>query len=437
MLYDAFCRIVQKHPSNIAQLVIVTTANTDDHNSKKYIFDGISQWQDYKISEKISSRYADNIYNKLHEKGHLNKLRSYGQNRKQIVNYVQIINDIVDVLYVSQEGRNFVQYYSHWLSSQNSDIYREAFALLSFFSRLNIHSIPIAMFSEIAQGISFDFSFDTFQSNYSEVIRLEDGTVRIRCGRLLNEVLHNQLGIDFMLNVIVNVAQMLAKNIHDREQTLKSEFYQKMLKTKVLLKTGFSREQILQVLNRINDDSKHLSYYWIQYGIVNRELTRYEEANNAFREAAGVRGHQSYQIQHAEAKNYMEWGIWEFSHNKSQAPYYFEQGRSQMADLITSAPHRYFAYSVHTYVDMVLRYYAEINEKLNINEARYISNQILTLLSSNKDGYSTAISKKFLNICMRDCPEIDLAPVQKLLDRPFSDTGIILDIDLLNEDIDL
>jgi hypothetical protein len=440
ILYDGIRNITKSCSPNVQKLVVVTTANTSDHNVKKYLFDNIPQWSEYYVTEKISHRYANNIYQKLSQKNHLNKLSAYGSSRQDIAKHIHSLNDIVDVLYVSQEGRGFYHYYAEWLKTRSKGIYQDAFTLLSFFSQIHLDRMPVVLFSEISQGISTHFDFATFQQEYCDVIRIQDGSIRIRCSRLLNKVLSNEVGIGSILMILANSAQIVGKNLQDQEVSVRSDLYQKLLKVKVLLDVGLSKHQVLQLMNQVKPLNKHLSYFWIQFGIINRDLEYFEEANNAFREAARVRGRPSYQIQHSEAKNYMEWGIWELHNHESQASFIFDQGKEKMMVLINEAPHRYFSYSVHTYIDMMLRYSNTSKIRLSEDEVQYISELMKSLLYSVRDDYSTSICRNFINIYRNDMKNDDITAIEFLLASRGTPHGMIdhtLDFDMLSDDIDV
>lgn len=437
ILYNDIRNILHRCPVSIKKLIFVTTANTEDHRSKRYFFDNIPQWLEYRISEKINNKFANNIYEKLTQRNHLNKLSTFGPSRLDIIAQIKNLNDIIDVLYLSQEGRGFLRVYSNWLRGQSAGVYRDAFSLLSFFSRINLETIPSVIFTEIVQNISNEFDFDVFVNLYNNVLRIQDGNIRVRCSRLLNRVLENNLGIECIMKVIIRASQMLARNIQDQELSLKSELYQKILKVKVLLSAGLSKDQVLQIINGVKDVSSHLSYFWIQYGIIYREMAQFEEANCAFREAIHVRGRESYHIQHSQAKNYMEWSIWELNHDAALAPYYFDQGRSQMLDLIEHASARYFSYSIHTYIDMSLRYYLKEDGKLPASEIEYISNLLIQMLSGKGDDYCIDICRKFINECIPSNDSVGLTMLKHRFEASHLDDSVAVpfaDIDMISSD---
>ena len=156
------------------------------------------------------------------------------------------------------------------------------------------------------------------------------------------------------------------------------------------------KDEVLQMLVEIENIAKPLSYYWIQRGIANRNLTLFEEANNSFEVAANIRDHKSYHIQHAQAKNYMEWGVWAVKNNKAYDEMYFEKGKEILSNLATSG-NLYFGYTIHTYTDMHLKYYNLKKMQIPKDALQFIENGLKMII--DRDNYSRPIIKKF-NDCL-------------------------------------
>ena len=168
--------------------------------------------------------------------------------------------------------------------------------------------------------------------------------------------------------------------------------------------------QILSLLEKLESAAHGLSYYWIQRGIVNRNLDNFEEANNSFEQATVVRGHQSYHIQHAQAKNYLAWGIWALKNSKEQVHFFF-RGKANLQKLINEASYKYLGYSIHTYADMLLRYYDLTSETPNKEELYFIQEQFKRLKIYSDDQYSGSIIKKLKDFCKKNNIDITGFPL--------------------------
>ena len=173
-----------------------------------------------------------------------------------------------------------------------------------------------------------------------------------------------------------------------------------MIKTKKLTQSKILQNDIiLKLLTHLEDSARHLSYYWIQIGIANRNLDRFEEANNAFNKAADVRGILSYNVEHAQAKNYMTWGLWNITNNGNDVNDFFTRGKETMQSLIENSPSQYFVYSVHSYTDMMLKYYKTTKTIPSISEANYMIKNLNKISEYNDDCYSSQILSNFKKFC--------------------------------------
>ena len=91
-----------------------------------------------------------------------------------------------------------------------------------------------------------------------------------------------------------------------------------------------------------------------------RRLSDFSNAENAFENAKAAHGKDNYQIAHARAKNNMEWGVWAIDHASTQASELFTVGANEMGKL--QLRWRYpdaICFSMHSYVDMSLKYYSK------------------------------------------------------------------------------
>lgn len=397
--YENLLHLINEKPDNLSKFIIITTASLNDFYSRKYVL--TSNVFRCPVSYKIDKKYAENIYYKLSEKNHLGKLYLYEDPRNpkdSICKYLMHINDIIEALYLSQEGRKFSDYFS-----QHIDLYKgtsnfETFKLLCLFSKLNINNINNAIFAELADCCHIQLDLKKFIADYGAFLKVDDvGNISIRCYRVIKDL--ECLNFDSLMrkNCIKNIATYYATLIQDREKSPRAEIFQKTIKTKQLIEQGIlGKDEVLQMLVEIENIAKPLSYYWIQRGIANRNLTLFEEANNSFEVAANIRDHKSYHIQHAQAKNYMEWGVWAVKNNKAYDEMYFEKGKEILSTLATSG-NLYFGYTIHTYTDMHLKYYNLKKMQIPKDALQFIENGLKMII--DRDNYSRPIIKKFNDYC--------------------------------------
>lgn len=145
---------------------------------------------------------------------------------------------------------------------------------------------------------------------------------------------------------------------------------------------------------------RHLSYYWIQRCIIYSKCEKFEDAANAIANAEAARRYRTYQIIHADAKNDMARGIWCIDHAPDEADKFFFRGTEKMFSLIEERG-KYRAalpFSVHTYVNMSIKYYCGCNVEPDIREwyrlCKAMSLSVNTLPA--QDRIFSRLVKKFI-----------------------------------------
>lgn len=396
--YSRVKNIMKKCPAQIGSFIFLCTAVTADHESKKYLLDECSTLEEVLITEKTKDiRMADAIYDKLQEKNHLNKLRLYGDTRKECIQYIKQVNDIIDVLYIAQEGRGFVEHFSEWINKKSTGEEREAFLYLNVLLRLGILTISRVAFLSLLTQCGIKIEMRTFLEDYGDAVRLTEDDLSLRCSRLLWDSAKGQLDNKTMLRQLASSARHISRNLREGDETIENAMFQKLIKANNLHRQlGIPYKAIVDMLLELEDDCKHLSYYWVQRGIANREIEKFEEANNAFSEAASIRNNTSFHVKHAQAKNYMQWGLWAITHQPSMATTLFFRGQEQMEGLIQDAPGRYYAYSVHTYIDMMLRFHQKSGISIDLDRLSLLLQKLLT---EHNDKLNPQITQKFLDVC--------------------------------------
>lgn len=401
--YSNLKYIIDNCPKSIKQLVFLVTANREEHQAKKYIFDRFINFEQHHISYEINNSYAQNIYDKLVEKSHLNNLLKYSDNARGIIKVIRNLNDIIEVLYVSQEGRKFSEHFAMWLDQKGQEyVYKKTFEVLCFLGELDIEEVPLQFLLRMIANMGIRMQFDNFKSIYGDYLICNSEYIKIRCLRIIKEQVLKNMTENDKCQIILYAANYCAPFIKERETTIYSRIFQMLIKVKKLSHGKIlSDNKILEVLEKLGNKAMHLSYYWIQVGIANRNLERFEEANNAFHKAADVRGIASYNVEHAQAKNYMAWGLWEIENHKSDSNNFFGRGKDMLRSLITDSPRQYFVYSVHSYTDMMLKYYKRTKSTPTQEEINYIIENLNEISNLEDDKYSSQILTDFRTFCLK------------------------------------
>lgn len=401
--YSNLKYIVENCPKNISHLIIIVTAEKEEHIVKRYIFDSVDWFEEHKISYKINNKFAHNIYGKLEQKNHLNNLLKYVDGKTKCIQYIKKLNDIIEVLFLVHEGRKFSAHFAAWVDQKGKNSVNEKlFQMLCFLGGLGINEVPLQFFMEIGSEIGFRVGFDNFIQEYGDYLILEKGYLRVRCLRIINQKVLCDITNQEKYQIILKAAGYYAPLLDDHRSSIPDKIFQMLIKVKTILREKIlSNDQILNLLIELEGKAKHLSYYWIQRGIANRNLDNFEEANNDFMQAVSVRGRVSYNIEHAQAKNYMAWGLWLLNHNVYDSLELFERGQEMLKNLIINSPRRYYVYSVHSYTDMMIKYFNIKNTIPSQDELDFIVHNLQEIKRAYEDDYSIQIVSLFNRYCKK------------------------------------
>ena len=135
--------------------------------------------------------------------------------------------------------------------------------------------------------------------------------------------------------------------------------------------------------------------YWLQLGIAEQLDTDYEKALNHFTQAEAI-GPNSYMVKNAIGKNYILQAINEDAIALSRE--LFDRGKELLMLLInTKEEFQVKAYSIHTYVTGLIRYYSSkkslIISSKEINEAQSLLDRMLE--KDKLDPLFNKVNKQF------------------------------------------
>ena len=96
---------------------------------------------------------------------------------------------------------------------------------------------------------------------------------------------------------------------------------------------------------------------------------------------------QSYQAHHALAKNLMERSLDLLEKGDGYAPYYMSEGEKEIKAIIeNSAFSRGLIYSLHTYMDMKMKYCQKTGTILSNDAIEYMVNHIIAIPRDTMDN---------------------------------------------------
>ncbi|MEG1567789.1 MAG: SIR2 family protein [Anaerovoracaceae bacterium] len=406
--YKYITRLSREVPTNISQLVIIVSDSLDNHNARKYLLKECPQVMSITIKENVQKYWATQIFNKLLEKARLGKyleLLPPKQNPKDkrsqetITQKMLEIDDIIDILYYTSNGRSFKAYYDEWLKDnyeKTSAMYLEA---LCFIGKLGVNWIPTQLIASLVPLNQANFNLNEFENRYREIITIQCGRLTIRRRRMI------QAGMKFEATFVTEAISSLILEILDLfseyERNEYYEIFQKVIRTKKLKKLGIPSENIYAILQRMESYCKEYSYFWIQYGIAAQMLEDYESATNHLNYAKHLQP-ESFSVKHALAKNLMEIGLYKFKHNQTGAENDFSKGKADMLELVVSKKHiDNYLYSVHTYVDLMLTYSNVNSCLLQISDYKTMQEHLTKIAAGSFDSHMKSVIDRYVQHCKK------------------------------------
>lgn len=399
--YKPIAILLKQYQDQFSKFFIIVTSNDLTKRQEDYVFSDIDSLKIY-LSETIDYAFSNNIYDKLDEKIQLGKLLSYADTRSGITKYMRQINDFIDVLYVAHRGKRFVDYFHDWVQSKDDNEQFPIFQAIALLTCLGVSEVSINQLPEIASAVEYhQFNYSKFMKDLGEFCIVEEGFLHLRCARLFNDTIIKDLSLEKKKKLIQVLANYLSKDIRENDYNRNSEMFKHLIRTSSLTKIiGMPPSEALQTLLTLRKQCKYLSYYWIQLGILYRNTNNYGEAENAFEYAKKAHKKLNYQIAHAMAKNYMEWGLWAITNSPTQAAHLFEEGSNSM--LLLLQQWRYpdaICFSAHSYIDMNIKYCIKTNQKPSDstwNTMIYCVQQYI----DNIKAPDLLLKKLFKNICI-------------------------------------
>ena len=118
----------------------------------------------------------------------------------------------------------------------------------------------------------------------------------------------------------------------------------------------------------------------------------------------------------------MQWGLWAADHQPSMATTLFTMGKDRIENLIINAPERYYAYSVHTYVDMMMRFHKKSEFDIDLDK---LSILLQKLLAEHNDKLNQQITKDFLDFCIdRNATSSEINTLKTLYQTQFPNSTL-------------
>ena len=417
--------LLSRCPDNIDHFIVLTSDTYANYYAKKDILKDSNCVEIFKLDERISWTYAGEIYAKLKSTQWLHRPQIY-DNEYSLKKYACDTNDIIDFLYNLSHGHGFETHYTDMFSLIEKDVnyyYLQALAILEV---LGLNSIPVRIFSTLLKNERTKFDYRVFVNKFEEILVVEQNRIKVRCLRLIqNTVIHGTSEEDIK-DILSEVVRQTAGQFNEGDINEWTEIFQRALTVKRILREKLlSISTIRELLNAVEKYGKKYSFFWIQRGIAAQKDEDFDLADHYFREGVRIRPN-SYQAQHAMAKNLMERAIEQIENGyDSYASYYMNEGLNDIRSIIDKP-----AYS------RGYKYYDTIGKKIDRDDIEYIKDRILELPKNELDSYIISAIEQYIVYCQKynykKCSE---AIIEKHYDKMVNVLSVTED-DYLIENLD-
>lgn len=409
--YESIVALARKCAPATENIVIITTDTQENHCGKNHLLSALPEnfvWKEIEITETINSEYAAKAFYTLCVKHRLhNYLKLIPPNSKPtnssnialINNKMKAIDDIIDILYFSSEGQYFRDHYTTWLKEKENSKYIEYIYVLSLLNCLGISELPTECLACLIPSKTAKFCLEEFINEFSEVLEERGGHVKLLRGRIVASALPT-LSSELLKNAIYYLVRYILGLFSEGDNSEYYEIFQKILRVKRIRNSSIlSCKALSELFVSLEKSCNNISYFWIQYGIASQLVYNFDEANNHFLYAKSIRPN-SYQVAHALAKNDMELGVFQLSKGIASSETIFNQGCENMLKIISSPEYSYaFNYSVHSYANMLMKYYTKKNKTIPAHECDLLSGYFKQIIVYPIDAQMKEIIISFYKYC--------------------------------------
>lgn len=374
------------------QIVFITASRTYYHKRKKYFLEG-NPFCEFEITPDFSSNDSLYISRKLEEKSFLAFLASLSS--KDRINEVAKTKNMVNLILKLTYGKvpkRIEREYSESISFFSLEEKRLLLEL-AIFDSLDIEFYPRELFIErYGNRVNLSSSISKGKIDVVDLVRSDSN------GLALRNALVKRIVLKAEKHKIVSVMQELLKCISRRVSETNSDnwsyIFQRLLAQRRLSQElCLSSKETEKIFLAVKEDYKDISYYWLQLGLLKQDNGEYKMAFNYLEMSSSIRP-ESYQIQHAIARNYFRYA--NDNNDIVEAKEAFSSGERMMRALIDSDK-KYIEkarpFSVSTYITEKIKFLNKFDVVPTNNELRYMISALEKIFDKN-DDYSISVKRQ-------------------------------------------
>lgn len=362
--YSVFNNILQLDE----RIVLVVSSYEKIHSRKKYALPS-NLFCEYQVPQKLSDEDIVAVRKKLDEKGLSGKLF-----KKDMAEWKKVINkseNIVSAMYAITGNEKFQEYFEKVLKENNvqNENYFNVLLLGAALYKLGIPNIRQELLIKSKIGINKEMLL--VLSDY--IKESNGGAIRIKNKFIAEAIINSCLDKKFLVNCIIEICSSIVCYVDEKERNYYKNVYEYLTKYKYLKRNlrinDFDISQIYTSLKLIYE---HLSYYWLQRGILEQQSGNFDYALQYFNTAL-EKNPKSYAIQHAIARNYCKSAL--KKENFSQAIWIFNEGIRRLDTIIETKEFLQSKfYSIHSRIMETINFYKEFYRQIPEEEDKKCQN---------------------------------------------------------------
>lgn len=270
--------------------------------------------------------------------------------------------------------------------------FREVLIKFSIFDRLELPYFPKELLVNIYKNTTTGII-----KRIDDIIRKDDEKTRFNLKNYyLAEIIHNSASPKEILGNLKELLIHISPYVENTSSSYWNEMQSVLMRDKLVKnRLKVKQKDLKAMLYELKDYYSSNYNYWLQLGIAEQLDTDYEKALNHFTQAEAI-GPNSYMVKNAIGKNYILQAINEDAIALSRE--LFDRGKELLMLLInTKEEFQVKAYSIHTYVTGLIRYYSSkkslIISSKEINEAQSLLDRMLE--KDKLDPLFNKVNKQF------------------------------------------
>lgn len=357
------------------KLVVIISSRPYFHSKRKYSLLNCYHYEHF-IDIKITDSLSKNIYDKINEKGYLGILAKIKEEEKRLL-FIKSSTDISSAIFEITNGKDFKQRFKKDINNIiKIGILREVLIKLAIFDLLELPYFPKELFVNIYKNKTIGIL-----KRLDDVIRVDKEKTRFKLKNYyLTKLIQNTISSKEILNNLKELLIHISPYVENTGSSYWNEMQSVLMRDKLLKdKLKVNQKDLKTIFYEIKEYYSNNYNYWLQLGIAEQLDKDYEKALNHFTQAEAL-GPKSYMVKNAIGRNYILQAIKENNTELSQE--LFAKGKNMLFLLIeTKEEFQVKAYSIHTYITGLIKYYSNKKEvKISnheIKEAQLLLNRML------------------------------------------------------------